>query len=125
MMHHALSWVEIPVTDFPRAQAFYSAIFDYEMPEMQMGPVRMGILLHDQQQGGIGGAICSGEGYTPSPDGPKVYLNGGKDLTAVLDRVEAAGGQVLLSKTFISPDSGHFALFRDTEGNHVGLHSMG
>ncbi|THH42090.1 VOC family protein [Neolewinella litorea] len=124
MLLHAVNWFEIPVSDFARAKKFYSEIFAYDMPEMEMGPVRMGILPHDRQGGGIGGAICAGEGYTPSDRGPKIYLNGGSDLTTVLDRVEAAGGKVLLQKTEISPESGHFALFRDSEGNHLGLHSM-
>src|SRR5690349_5599340 len=39
---NAINWFEIPVTDFERAQKFYSAIFDYQMPEMPMGPFRMG-----------------------------------------------------------------------------------
>lgn len=122
---NAVSWFEIPVSDFERAKAFYQTIFEYEMPEMAAGPVRMGILLHDRDGGGIGGAICHGQGYKPAgPDGPKVYLNGGSDLNAVLNRVNGAGGQVVLPKTAIGPDMGHFAYFSDTEGNVVGLFSM-
>ncbi|WP_395094316.1 nitrilase-related carbon-nitrogen hydrolase [Armatimonas sp.] len=32
MVTHAINWFEIPVSDFERAKAFYSAIFAYEMP---------------------------------------------------------------------------------------------
>ncbi len=124
MLHNAINWFEIPVSDFNRAKKFYSAIYDYEMPEMMMGPNRMGFMLCDQEKGGIGGAIVSGEGYTPSAGGTKVYLNGGADLNTVLNRVEKAGGKVLLSKTPITPELGFFAAFQDTEGNHVSLHSM-
>jgi predicted enzyme related to lactoylglutathione lyase len=124
-MKNALSWFEIPVLDFGRAKSFYQAIFTYEMPEMDMGPVKMGILLHDQQNG-VGGAICFGDGYEPAgAKGPKAYLNGGNDLNTVLDRVTAAGGSIVLPKTEIAPDMGYFAFFTDTEGNVVGLHSMG
>lgn len=123
---NSISWFEIPVLDFERAKTFYQTIFDYEMPEMQMDTIRMGILLHDRDGGGIGGAICHGEGYKPSGhNGPKVYLNGGADLNAVLGRVEAAGGKQLLPKTPIGENMGHFAFFNDTEGNVVGLYSMG
>ena len=126
MTKNAISWFEIPVTDFGRAKKFYQSIFDFEMPEMQMGPVLMGMLLHDRDGGGIGGAICKGEGYKPAGEnGPKVYLNGGKDLSTVLGRVDKAGGKVLVPKTGIGEDMGHFALFADTEGNVVGLYSMG
>lgn len=120
----AISWFEIPVIDFERAKAFYQTIFDFEMPEMPMVPVRMGILLHDRDNGGIGGAICQGEGYTTSgSSGPKVYLNGGSDLNVVLNRVPGAGGQVVLPKTAIGEGMGHFAYFGDPEGNVVGLYS--
>ena len=124
MMKNAVSWIEIPVSDFDRAKKFYSAIYDFDMPEMQMGPNRMGFLLYDQQGGGIGGAIVQGEGYEPSALGAKVYLNGGNDLNTVLNRVTVAGGKIILPKTEIAPGLGHFAIFEDVEGNQVSLHSQ-
>lgn len=36
----------------------------------------------------------------------------------------AAGGAVVQSKTLIAPGMGYFAIFTDTEGNSVGLHSV-
>ncbi len=124
MMHHAVSWFEIPVSDFDRAKKFYSTIFDYEMPDMLFGAVRMGILLHDRDTGGVGGAIVhNADHYTPSVDGTKVYLSGGKDLNVVLDRVVKAGGEVMITKRLIAPGMGHMAMFKDSEGNAVALHS--
>lgn len=122
MLTHAISWFEIPVTDFARAKKFYSTIYDYEMPERQMGPFLMGFLL--SEQGGIGGAICQGEDLEPSDKGSKIYLNGGSDLNTVLNRVEAAGGAVLVPKTDIGEGFGFYAGFKDTEGNVIYLHSM-
>ena len=124
MVKNGISWFEIPVADFERAKTFYQKIFDFEMPEMDMSGVRMGIFLHDRDGGGVGGAICFGEGYKPAgSDGPKVYLTAGKDLNTVLNRVETAGGKVILPKTEIAPDMGHFAFFSDPEGNVLGLYS--
>lgn len=121
----AIAWVEIPVNDFARAKTFYGAIFDYEVPEMQMGPLQMGFLLYDREQQGIGGALCYGDGYTPAGSkGPRVYLNAGKDLNTVLGRVERAGGKVTMPKVEIAPGMGNMAFFEDTEGNNVGLFSM-
>jgi len=124
MMKNAINWVEIPVTDFDRAKIFYSKIYDFEMPEMQMGPNKMGILLYDQPNGGIGGAIVQGQDYNPTGDGIKVYLNGGRDLNTILNRVEKAGGKVIMKKLLITPELGFFASFQDTEGNIISLHSM-
>ena len=123
LFKHAVGWVEIPVTDFSRAKKFYSAIFDYEMPEMPMGSGTMGILPHDHETG-VGGAIVAAEGYVPSTQGTLVYLNGGSDLNAVLNRVAEAGGRQELEKTQI-PGMGYYAFFIDTEGNKVGLYSVG
>lgn len=121
---NGISWFEIPVEDFERAKTFYQKIFDFEMPEMNMDNIRMGILLHDRDSGGVGGAICHGQGYKPAgANGPKVYLNAGNDLNVVLGRVETAGGKNILPKTAIGEGMGHFAFFNDTEGNVVGLYS--
>ena len=125
MVTNAINWFEIPVNDFARAKTFYSAIFDYEMPEMSMEGATLGILPFDQEAGGIGGAIIKGEGMEPTGNGIMVYLNGGDDLSVVLDRVEGAGGKIILPKTHIGEDSGYFAMFHDTEGNRLALHSMG
>ena len=125
LVKDAISWFEIPVSDFARAKNFYQTIFDFEMPEMDMGPVKMGMFISDRDNG-VGGAICFGEGQTPAGEkGAKVYLNGGVDLNTVLNRVPAAGGSIVLPKTEIAPDMGNYAFFTDTEGNVIGLHSMG
>ena len=37
--------------------------------------------------------------------------------------LEQNGGKVILAKTQISPEMGYFALYMDSEGNKLGLHS--
>lgn len=122
MLKNSLNWFEIPVNNFERAKKFYSKIYDLEMPAQEMGPNMMGFFL--AERGGIGGAIVQGPGYKPSQEGALVYLNGGKDLSVVLKRVESAGGKVILPKTKITDELGYFAYFIDSEGNKVGIHSM-
>jgi predicted enzyme related to lactoylglutathione lyase len=124
MVKNALKWFEIPVADFERAKRFYESIFDFEMPENRMGPNRLGFLLYDFTAGGIGGAIAQGPSYVPSESGTLVYLNAGSDLATVLARVEPAGGAVIVAKSLITPELGYIAVFRDSEGNRVALHSM-
>ena len=121
-LKNAVNWFEIPAIDFDRAVRFYGEIYNREMPTRDLGHVKMGFFSHEQGQ--IGGAVVSGEGYIPSIDGAKVYLNGGADLTTVLERVETAGGTVVTTKAEISPEIGYFAIFDDTEGNRIYLHSM-
>jgi predicted enzyme related to lactoylglutathione lyase len=122
---HAVNWFEFPVNDFDRAKKFYETIFDYQMPENQMGPARMGFFLYDAKNGGRGGAIVHNPAfYSPSVNGTLVYLNCDPDLTVVLQKVNAAGGKIIQEKTLVGPRLGYSALIVDTEGNRVALHSM-
>ena len=122
---HAINWFEIPVADFDRAKKFYEAIFQYEMPENQMGPARMGFLLYDFESGGRGGSIVHQPNFhTPALNGTLVYLNCDPDLQQVLNRVEESGGKVTQQKVEVGPGLGFWALIEDTEGNRVALHSM-
>jgi len=120
---NSVNWVEIPVLNFERAKEFYSRIYEYEMFENTMASGRMGFLPMDPEAQGVGAAIVQGQGYVPSSLGAKVYLNGGKNLDKILERINIAGGEVITNKTKISDEIGYFAVFRDTEGNHISLHS--
>ena len=73
----------------------------------------------------VNGVIIQGEGAEPSAKGVLVYLNGGDDLSVLLDRIEDAGGSVVVPKTLISDTLGYFGIFIDSEGNRLALHSMG
>ena len=119
---NALNWFEIPATDFDRGVQFYGTILDVKMePVPGVEGADMAFLPASEE--GVGGAVTKYEGFEPSQNGTLVYLNGGADLAAVLNRVEGAGGKVVMPKTSIG-EHGFMALFLDTEGNKVGLHSM-
>jgi len=138
MMNHAINWFEIPVADFDRANTFYSTIMGTPLNVMSMDTAceadgadqsaqqfKMGMFPGTEEKGTITGTIVSGPGYTPSATGTLVYLNGGDDLNTVLNRVEAAGGSIAMPKTMIDENIGYMAIFNDTEGNRVALHSRG
>ncbi|PZX54964.1 hypothetical protein LV85_01305 [Algoriphagus chordae] len=119
-LRHYVSWFEIPALDILRAVDFYNFIYCIEMETTESNGYAMAFFPADN---GIGGAIVVGEGSVPSETGPLIYLNAGKDLAPVLGRIEEAGGRVIMGKTLISEDAGYFALFIDTEGNKLALHS--
>jgi uncharacterized protein len=122
---HAISWFEIPSVDIDRAQKFYEAIFDIQMIPVDVAQIKMRMFPIEDSMNVGGAVVYNSEFYKPSAlDGPLVYLNGNPDVQIVLDRVEAAGGKILLPKTQISPEYGYMALIMDTEGNRVGLHSV-
>lgn len=122
-MKNAISWFEIPVSDFDRAKAFYEEVFDSKMEVMSMEEMGMTMAMFPaDMENGTGGAIAFGPGYEPSQQGVLVYLNGGEDLSARLGRVEKAGGKVIVPKTSIG-ENGFMGQFSDTEGNRVAFHS--
>ena len=121
-MRNMINWFEIPAADFNRAAGFYKNVLNVHIEETEMFGTRMGFLPSDGIA--VSGAIVQGEGYVPSADGVLIYLDGGEDLQHTLDRVETNGGRVLAPKTQISPEVGFFAIFLDTEGNKLALHSM-
>ncbi|MBI3511929.1 MAG: VOC family protein [Bacteroidetes bacterium] len=122
---NTLNWFELPVADFDRAKKFYETIFGITFHVMDFGGFKMGLFPAEPGSGKLNGAICHGEWYKPSKDGALIYFNCNPDLQASLDKIETAGGKILRPKTQISPDYGYMAMFMDTEGNRVALHSMG
>ncbi len=120
-MKNLLWTVEVPTVDLKRAIGFYQSILGVKLEEMDMGGTRMGIF--PSEDGAVSLVLVNGEGYTPSGDGTTAYLETGDDLQSVLSKVAPSGGQVIVPKTEISPEMGFFALFIDTEGNKIGLHS--
>ena len=123
---HAISWFEIPATDLERAQKFYEAIFDMQMVPLDLPNIKMRMFPLQDMQNGVGGAVVDSGGFhKPSAtDGPLIYLNGNPDVQQVLDKVEAAGGKIMVPKTEISPEYGFMAVMMDTEGNRIALHSI-
>ena len=123
---NAISWFEIPAIDIHRAQKFYESIFDFQMIPMDLQQIQMRMFPTTDMMNGVGGAVCTSGGFhIPSEDkGPLIYLNANPDVQIVLDRIEGAGGRILVPKTQISPEYGYMAVFIDTEGNRVALHSV-
>lgn len=120
-MSSALNWFEIPVTDLARAKEFYSRVLQADLREESLSGRNMAILPY--QNGGVGGAIIQGDGLVPSTEGTIIYLDAGDDLAGALSRVEAAGGKVVMGATLLSDQIGSIAMFLDSEGNRVALHS--
>lgn len=125
-MNNAISWFEIPASDLNRATKFYEKIFDVSLAAMDMPNIKMRMFPLDDMMTQVGGAVVDSGGFhkPSSTDGPLIYLNGNPDVQKVLDKVEAAGGKIIVPKTEISPEYGYMAVIIDTEGNRIGLHSV-
>jgi uncharacterized protein len=125
-MNNAISWFEIPTTDIDRAQHFYENIFGISLMPMDFPNIKMRMFPLDDMMTQVGGALVDSGGFhKPSAtEGPLIYLNANPDVQNVLDKVVEAGGSILVPKSEISPDYGFMAVFMDTEGNRIALHSV-
>jgi hypothetical protein len=115
-----LNWFEIPVLDLQRAVAFYNFLYGVQLEIIGTAEYAMAML---PTQTGVGGALVMGQGCIPSETGILIYLNAIDDMELMLERIEQAGGRVIMQKTKISDESGSFSLFIDSEGNKLALHS--
>lgn len=125
-MNNAISWFEIGTTDLDRATKFYETIFGITLTPMDLPNIKMRMFPLDDMMKQVGGALVDSGGFhKPSAtDGPLIYLNGNPDVQHVLDKVEVAGGKIMVPKTEISPEYGSMAVILDTEGNRIALHSV-
>ncbi len=121
MKINAINWFELMVSDFGRAVKFYEEILATTLDTVE-GECRMALFPAEYDKG-VGGCLSLMEGHQPGPGGTLVYLNVQGDLDGVLSRIPAAGGEVIKPRTAIPPH-GFIGIFRDSEGNVVGLHSM-
>lgn len=124
MKRNMVGWFEIPVMDMERAKIFYETVFQIKIQLQDFDGTKMGWFPMEQDKPGAAGSLIQNKDwYRPSnSDGVLVYFSS-VNVDNELGRIEAAGGEIMQSKTQISPDIGYMALFTDTEGNRIALHS--
>ena len=123
---NAVNWFEIPVTNIERAKKFYETILAIKMitPKTEDGRDEMVLFprLPDTimaLSGILSGCLVKSKKSKPSKEGMLIYLNASPSIQKVIDKIESAGGKILLPKTKIP--AGLISIFTDTEGNRVGL----
>lgn len=121
MPKNAINWFEIQTTDLERATRFYSAIFDAPLSIVEAMGERVTFLSFDWN-GGVGGSLVCRADARPTADGTLALLNAEGRLAEVVARIEPAGGRVLAPQVPIG-ENGFIAIFTDSEGNRIGLHS--
>ncbi|MCU0341558.1 MAG: VOC family protein [Spirosomaceae bacterium] len=118
---NAINWFEIPALDLDRAFTFYSTVLD--------GNVRKGtfgngdLILFNVPFGtgeAVGGSIVVRPDLKPTTEGGVLYLNAFGKLSVAVDKVEQAGGKVIIPNINLGK-FGFSAIIIDSEGNKIGL----
>jgi hypothetical protein len=116
-------WFEIPCADLERAQRFYETILGCTLKKDDFGDTNDLMCVFPAEQGGVAGALVKRAFQRPGRAGTMVYLNCNGMLDDVIGRVSGAGGLMVMPRTAIPGGYGAFACLKDSEGNHVGLHT--
>lgn len=120
-MKRLVAFFEIPAADFGRAVKFYETILGVTLAVCECESEKMAFF--PNEDGRAPGAISFADGFKPASGGVLVSLHV-EDLEAALEKVKSNGGEVIMPKTKIEADClGYFAVFKDSEGNSVGLYA--
>ncbi len=121
-----LTWFEIPILDSQRAKKFYETILDIKMVIKADGNDEAVFFPYDPNviqatSGRVTGVLSKSNRNSPSNNGTLVYINASPYIQSILDKVEQAGGKILMPKTKMN--AGFIAIILDSEGNRIGLHA--
>ncbi|MDL9980705.1 VOC family protein [Microbacterium sp. ASV49] len=114
MPHGDITHIEIPVTDFAAAGAFYSALFGWQIAE---APGFEGYPMWQAPNKISGGAFTKREDGSTSP---LSYVEV-DSIDDTLAAARAAGGTVVAEKAPIT-DTSWWAVVADPDGNTLGLY---
>jgi uncharacterized protein len=118
---NTVCWADIPVTDLERANKFYSAVMGTQLKKESFPGMEFVLLPHPESS--VSGCLVAAKDNQPSATGPLVYLSVEGRIDAAIAAVKQGGGKILVDKTPIGP-YGFRAIFLDTEGNRLALHSQ-
>jgi uncharacterized protein len=118
-MSNPVSYFEIPVTDMPRAIAFYERVFGYDLERTMIEGYDMALFPFADGAPGATGALAKGDVYVPAKSGPTLYFSV-TDIDAVLKEVRTAGATILYEKKDVGA-AGFVAEIEDSEGNRIAL----
>lgn len=120
-----VAWVEIPTLDMKRAMNFYSKVFQWNLELNLDGPLQMSFFPYNPAaQGGSAALVRMRKFYKPARAAGALIYIAFDDILGAQERILKNGGEVLIEKKQISPDHGYMAVFVDSEGNRVGIHSQ-
>ena len=124
MQNNPVGWFEIYVQDMNRAKAFYEAVFELTLSELNTGDDSMQMFTFpgEMDRYGAMGALVQMADCPSGGSGTLIYFSC-EDCAIEAARAAKLGGQLFREKFSIG-EHGHIALIVDTEGNMLGLHSM-
>jgi len=113
-MDHPIVHIEISTTDLPKAQKFYSQLFNWKITVWE----GTSDYLMFETGKEPGGGIQKVDRVNPG-DGVLIYVLV-EDIEKTLSKAKELGGKIVKEKTEI-PNVGWFGLLSDLDGNTIGI----
>jgi predicted enzyme related to lactoylglutathione lyase len=115
-MANSFVHVELNTTDPVKAKAFYGKLFDWQMEDMDMGPMGKYTMIKPGE--GTGGGLWK----NPVPGAPSFWLAYAivDDVKASTAKAKSLGASVMQDVTEV-PGMGWFSVIADPTGAHLGL----
>ncbi|CDT02968.1 VOC family protein [Vibrio coralliirubri] len=126
MQMNPIGWFEIYVDDMSRAKAFYESVFKVTLEKLNNETgidVEMWVFPCEMESYGATGALCKMSDVKAGGNSTMVYFSC-KDCAIEASLAAANGGTLQVPKMDIG-EHGFISVVSDTEGNMIGLHSMG
>jgi len=114
MPHGKICYLEIPAITAEASAGFYGNIFGWAVRKRGDGALAF------DDTGGVSGTWVKESDRGPDEQ-TRVYIMV-DDISDTLEKILAAGGRVLTSRTDIAPGAGAFAVFADPAGAEFGLY---
>lgn len=114
MAHGDITHIDIPVEDLGRASEFYSALFGWQIAEI---PGFEGYPMWQAPNKISGGGLAPRSADFTQP---RSYVEV-DSIDETLAKATAHGATVVMAKSPID-DKSWWAIFRDPDGNHIGLY---
>ena len=117
---------EILGKDADKTQRYYSELFGWNIESLPFdNPTKYGIVNRDRNVNGEGIGIGGGVGEAPEGyDGHVTFYVEVPDVEAALAKAESLGGTRMMGPDQV-PDGPVIGLFRDPDGNSVGVVQAG
>lgn len=139
MEHSALVWIQIPVQDIERAEAFYRKTFGFEFFFETLNGIPHAVFKENAAgKKPVNGALIEVKNMGSGGSGTVLFFEATGKFELISDGIVQNGGKILVPKTLIKkkidgnfgtiPDTyidgkpGYFVHFLDSEGNKMGLY---
>ena len=113
-----IGWFEICVSDFEKAKNFYHTVFGWEFRLLKNFRTEYWTIWTGE--GTVGGGFMKKSGDFKGGESIILYVEV-DNIDESLSEIEKAGGKIISPKTLINESSGYFGMFKDLDGNLMGL----